>query len=327
MDGLSGDTHVVPSVVLESVEVMTDVTVKYKTWGTLNAAGDNAIFVCHALTGNHELDAWWADMLGPGKPFDSDKYFVVCANMLGSCYGTTGPASPDPRKSGGEPYGADFPEVVTIRDNVDLFAATLRDALGVTSVAAVIGGSMGGMVALEWCYRTTAPAARSAVLLATNGRHSAWQIGVSALQRQAIFADPKYNGGRYDPNDPPTSGLAVARQIAMVSYRTHNAYETKFGRRLAGVPEDGEDGDGEEGGGQRLGDRCRALYDVEGYLTYVGEEEAARPLPLLLLLLLLLLLSPLLLRLLTNSLTLPLSGTRARSSSTPAPSTPTRTWP
>ena len=252
MDGSSGELHVVESFELESGRVLRDVGVKYKTWGNLNAARDNVLVVCHALTGSHELELWWGDLLGPGRAFDTDRYFVVCVNTLGSPYGSCSPLTPDGDAADGSAYGARFPHDATIRDAVGLQALVLKDAIGVDRVACAVGGSMGGMLALELCYQTDVPV-ESAVLLATNGRHGAWQIAISALQRQAVFSDPKYAGGDYG-DDPPLRGLSVARQIAMVSYRTHNAYETKFGRES-------------EAGAREGGPR---LFDVESYLSYQG---------------------------------------------------------
>ena len=184
MDGSSGELHVVESFELESGRVLRDVGVKYKTWGNLNAARDNVLVVCHALTGSHELELWWGDLLGPGRAFDTDRYFVVCVNTLGSPYGSCSPLTPDGDAADGSAYGARFPHDATIRDAVGLQALVLKDAIGVDRVACAVGGSMGGMLALELCYQTAVPV-ESAVLLATNGRHGAWQIAISALQRQA----------------------------------------------------------------------------------------------------------------------------------------------
>ena len=263
MDGSSGSTHVVESLELECGRVLRNVNVKYKTWGSLNEAGDNVLLVCHALTGSHELDLWWGDLLGSGKAFDTDRFLVVCVNTLGSPYGSCSPLSPDEDARDGSAYGSRFPAGATVRDAVALQAAVLKDAVGCSEVACVVGGSMGGMLALEFCYQTLIPT-NSAVLLATNGRHSAWQIAISALQRQAILSDPKYAGGDYAADDPPNTGVSVARQIAMVSYRTHNAYETKFGRRS------------EEETDENRGSDAPPTYDVENYLSYQGDKFLTR---------------------------------------------------
>lgn len=153
---------------------------------------------------------------------------MVCANVLGSCYGTCGPTSINPDT--GRRYGSSFPHV-TIRDTVRLHAQMVRDGLGVGEVFCAIGGSMGGMQALEWAMQDVVNL-RSGVVLAAGGRHTPWQIGVSELQRQAIYADPNYQGGDYNEQNPPAQGLAVARQIAMVSYRTQPVYCDKFGRAV-----------------------------------------------------------------------------------------------
>jgi homoserine O-acetyltransferase len=246
MSGNSGETHILSDLKLECGQVLHQVPCRYKTWGALNEEKDNVILVAHAFTGSHELDSWWRPMLGPGKALDTDKFLVVCMNTLGSCYGTCGPTSVDTTSGDNAPYGPAFPTNVSIRDAVRLQTMVLHEALGVEEVACAVGGSMGGMIALEMCYRQTLagtrslpPLARSAVLLSTNGRHSAWQIAMSELQRRAIEADPLFKGGRYARGAGPVSGLELARAIAMVSYRTHNKYATTFGRLVR--DEDGSD--------------------------------------------------------------------------------------
>ncbi len=230
---------------------MKDVEVRYNTFGKLNEAKDNVLVVCHALTGNARLDTWWSSILGPGKAFDTDKYLVVCANILGSCYGTTGPMSIDPAT--GEPYGVRFPQV-TIRDSVALHLQMVKEALGARSVACVVGGSLGGMQALEWAFLGGPQFVRSAVVIACGARHTAWQIGISETQRQAIYADPNWQGGAFDRTSPPVQGLAVARQIAMFSYRTPHGFDTKFGRAQS---EDGR-------------------FEVRRYLEYQGQKFLSR---------------------------------------------------
>ncbi len=160
----------------------------------MNARKDNVIVVCHALTGNARLDQWWGDMLGPDKPFDTSKYFILCANVLGSCYGSTGPRSIDPRT--GKPYGKNFP-LVTIRDTVRLHLEILTEKLKVSSIYAVVGGSMGGMQTLEWTLLGK-DLVKSAVVIGCGARHSAWQIGFGETQRLAIYNDPKWNNGDID---------------------------------------------------------------------------------------------------------------------------------
>ena len=255
-DMLSGCTYTLPSYTFEDGTTLKKVDVRYNTFGEMNATKDNIVVVCHALTGNAAVDTWWTGMVGAGCSIDTDKYMVVCANVLGSCYGSCGPMSVNPET--GQQYGRDFP-AVTIRDTVAVHSLMLKDGLGVHAVACVVGGSMGGMQALEWTFVATVPV-RAAVVLSTGGRHTPWQIGMSELQRQAIYADPKFKEGAYDPADPPNSGLAVARQIAMVSYRTHNSYFTKFGRREQETPSIIES---TRGGSNSA---------VQSYLKYQGEK-------------------------------------------------------
>lgn len=209
---------------LASGETLPEVKVAYRTWGRLNAAGDNAVVVCHALTGSADADAWWGDLFGPGRALDPEKYFIVCSNVLGGCYGTTGPASLAPD---GLHWGARFP-TVTVRDQVRLQMA-LADRLGIRGIRFVIGGSMGGLQALEWAVLD--PQRVGAVVsIAASGRHSAWCAAWSEAQRLALAADPKFQDGRYDPADPPRSGLAAARAVAMVTYRSHASLDGRFGR-------------------------------------------------------------------------------------------------
>ena len=213
---------------LESGERLPGVTVAYRTWGRLSAGADNAVLVCHALTGSPDVDRWWGALLGPGRALDRDRDFVVCSNVLGSCYGTTGPASPRP--DGGGRWGGDFPEI-TVRDIVRVQAALL-DALGVKRLRLVIGGSLGGMQVLEWALLR--PDRVDAIApIAVSSRHSAWCIGLSEAQRQAIYADPRWRGGRYPEDDGPEAGLAVARQIAMCTYRSRASLEARFSRDQA----------------------------------------------------------------------------------------------
>lgn len=209
---------------LESGEQLEEVEVAYRTWG--NFDGDNAVLVFHALTGSADVDTWWAPLLGSERSLDPARNFIICSNILGSCYGTTGPASLNPRT--GRPWGSDFPSI-TIRDMVRL-QALLLNGLGIQRLKLVLGGSLGGMQALEWALlypeRVEAMAA-----IACSGRHSAWCIGLSEAQRQAIFTDPLWQQGHYDPEHPPTSGLAAARMMAMCTYRSQMSFEARFGRQ------------------------------------------------------------------------------------------------
>jgi homoserine O-acetyltransferase len=212
---------------LESGVRLPSLTVAYRTWGRLDADADNAVLVCHALTGSADVDRWWGALLGPGRALDPDRDFVVCSNVLGSCYGTTGPTSLHRAASR---WGADFP-VVTVRDIVRVQAALL-DALGVRRLRLVLGGSLGGMQALEWALLF--PDRLEAIApIAASARHSAWCIALSEAQRQAIYADPRWRGGRYPEGDGPEAGLAVARQIAMCTYRSRASFEGRFSRSEA----------------------------------------------------------------------------------------------
>jgi homoserine O-acetyltransferase len=215
---------------------LEDVSVAYECYGRLNAARDNAILVCHALSGGahaagwHEGAAkpgWWDVMIGPGKAFDTDRYFVVSSNVLGSCYGTTGPSSIDPAT--GRPYGSRFP-VVTIGDMVAVQHALVA-RLGITRLRAVAGGSMGGMQALQWAVQYP-DAVRSVIALATSPRHSPQQIAFNEIARRAVMGDPNWRGGDYYGGEPPRAGLAVARMIGHVTYLSDQGMHRKFGRRL-----------------------------------------------------------------------------------------------
>ncbi|WP_456428165.1 homoserine O-acetyltransferase MetX [Rhodocaloribacter sp.] len=216
-----------PSLPLAEGATLTPAPVTYQTWGRLNDRGDNAILLCHTLTSNADAAQWWGPLLGPGRLFDTDRYFVVCVNNLGSPYGSASPLTVNPAT--GRPYGPDFP-AVTIRDQVTLQKLVL-DHLGVTGLALVTGPSMGGMMTLEWAF--AGDFARALAPIAVGGRHSAWCIAWTEAQRQAIFADPRWKDGRYPPDAPPVQGLAAARMIAMLSYRTPADYDTRFGRRPA----------------------------------------------------------------------------------------------
>jgi homoserine O-acetyltransferase/O-succinyltransferase len=210
---------------LESGESLASLTVAYRTWGTLSPTGDNAVLVCHALTGTADLERWWSPLLGPGRALDPARDFVVCSNVLGSCYGTTGPASERPGGTGR--WGAGFPGI-TVRDMVRAQAALL-DALGVRRLRLVLGGSLGGMQVLEWALLF--PQRVGAIVpIAVSARHSAWCIAFSEAQRQAIFADPRWQGGHYPPHQPPEAGFAAARQIAMCTYRSRESLERRFSR-------------------------------------------------------------------------------------------------
>jgi homoserine O-acetyltransferase len=212
------------AVELECGVALDDVNVAYRSWGRLSTAGDNAVVICHALTGSADADLWWGDLIGTSKALDPDRDFIVCSNVLGSCYGTTGPTSP--RRPGGPSWGPDFPPI-TVRDMVKV-QRRLLDSLGVLRIRLVIGGSLGGLQTLEWLLSDDR--VQSATVIAASARHSAWCIAQSEAQRAAIAADPRWAGGRYQPSTPPAAGLAAARMMAMCSYRTPASFEDRFGR-------------------------------------------------------------------------------------------------
>jgi len=210
--------------VLESGISLPEVKIAFRSWGRLNADGDNAVVVCHALTGSADADDWWGSLFGPGRTLDPEKHFIVCSNVLGGCYGTTGPASIAPD---GKRWGARFPSI-TIRDQVRL-QMLLADQLGIRGIRFVIGGSMGGLQALEWAVLD--PQRVGAVVsIAASGRHSAWCAAWSEAQRLALAADPLFRDGHYEPANPPRQGLAAARAVAMVTYRSPASLGLRFGR-------------------------------------------------------------------------------------------------
>jgi homoserine O-acetyltransferase len=211
--------------------------IAYQTYGELNAAKSNAVLICHALTGDQHVanvhpvtgkPGWWETMVGPGRPVDTNRFFVICANVIGGCMGTTGPASVDPAT--GRPYALDFP-VVTIRDMVRAQAA-LIDRLGIDSLFCVIGGSMGGMQVLQWAV-SYPDRVFAALPIATAARHSAQNIAFHEVGRQAVMADPDWRGGRYiEAGTRPSKGLAVARMGAHITYLSEVALHRKFGRNF-----------------------------------------------------------------------------------------------
>lgn len=217
----------IPEVTLECGDVLHQVPVAYKTWGKMNDLADNVMVICHALTGSSDVADWWGPLIGPGRAFDPFKFFIICLNCLGSPYGSASPCTIDPDT--GEYYGPEFP-LVTVKDDVNIHKMVLDD-IGVKSIAVVIGGSMGGMLVLEYAYFGK-DYVRSIVPLATCAAHSAWGISWGETQRQSIYSDPKYNDGYYKFDDPPIVGLGAARMAAMLTYRSRNSFESKFGRNL-----------------------------------------------------------------------------------------------
>ncbi|KZT57882.1 homoserine O-acetyltransferase [Calocera cornea HHB12733] len=228
-------THV-PEFELESGHVLRDVPVAYKTWGRLNEQRDNVMVLCHAFTGSADVEDWWGPLLGPGKAFDYTRYFVICFNTMGSPYGSASPVTRNPDT--GRPYGPEFP-LTTIRDDVTIHKLVL-DSLGVNSIAVVIGGSMGGMATLEWALCTPPGYVRHIIPIATSARHSAWCISWGEAQRQSIYSDPLYADGYYTPDDKPEIGLAAARMAALLTYRSRDSFESRFGRRAQGTGKGGK---------------------------------------------------------------------------------------
>ncbi len=222
--------------------------IAWKSWGRLNEARDNVVVICHALTGNADAQDWFSGLFEENGILNTDEQFIICMNVPGSCYGSTGPQSVNPET--GKAYGPDFP-VLTIRDIVRAQQLVL-DHMKVNSIRLVIGGSMGGMQALEFAVMDNR--VKSAAVLAAGVRHEAWAIGISEAQRQAIFADGNWNNGNYLPDAKPVKGLAAARAMAMVTYRAHGQYNRRFGR------DQREDG----------------LPQVSSYLQYQGEKLASR---------------------------------------------------
>ncbi len=222
---------------MDSGAALAPLTIAYQTYGALNAAKSNALLLCHALTGDQHVanahpvtgrPGWWETMVGPGRPFDTDRFFIICSNVLGGCMGSTGPASLNPET--GEPYGLDFP-IVTIADMVRA-QALLIDHLGIETLLCVAGGSMGGMQVLQWAA-TYPDRVFAALPIATAARHSSQNIAFHEVGRQAIMADPDWRHGRYlVEGTRPGKGLAVARMSAHITYLSESALHRKFGRNL-----------------------------------------------------------------------------------------------
>lgn len=234
--GLSRHVTLPGPLRLDGGVLLSPVEIAYETYGTLAPDGGNAILLCHALTGDQHVASphpvtgkpgWWTRMVGPGKPVDPERHFIVCANVLGSCMGSSGPATVNP--AAGKPWGMEFP-VITIRDMVRA-QAMLLDHLGVGRLKAVVGGSMGGMQALSW-PATFPDRVDAAVVIASTARHSAQNIAFHEVGRQAVMADPRWNGGAYYDGEPPAAGLAVARMAAHITYLSEAGLTEKFGRRL-----------------------------------------------------------------------------------------------
>ena len=250
---------------LESGEWFGPLTVAYETYGQLNAEKSNAVLVCHAFSGDahaagwHEGDkgpGWWDDMIGPGKAFDTDRYFVISSNVLSGCKGTTGPSSPNPKT--GKPYALDFP-LITIGDMVAC-QKKLVEHLGITRLLSVAGGSMGGMQALSWMAKYP-QTLHSAIPIATTIKHSPQQIAFNEVGRQAVMADPDWKEGNYYGGPPPAKGLSVARMVGHITYMSDASMADKFGRDKKA----------------RTGaEKFTADFEVEGYLKYRGDNFVKR---------------------------------------------------
>ncbi len=254
---------------LEGGGLLRGVQLAYETWGTLDATAANAVLVCHALTGDshaagphgpgHPTQGWWDALIGPGRALDTDRYLVVCANVLGGCQGTIGPASPHP--DDGRPWGSRFP-VVTVRDMVRT-QALLADHLGVRRWRAVVGGSMGGMQALEWAVMTPERVG-TAIIVAANLAASAQQIGWWSTGRRIIRMDPRWRGGDYyeaAPGDGPHESLALARMVSQITFRSDDVFTDRFGREVVEPVE---------------GFTMWQRFEVERYLEYHGDKLVRR---------------------------------------------------
>jgi homoserine O-acetyltransferase len=238
------------SFITESGTLLERPSIAWQSWGTLSPHRDNVILICHALTGHADASQWWSGLFGSGNLLDPDEHFILCANVLGSCYGTSGPTSIQPETK--QAYLGAFPKF-SVRDIVRL-QMHLLDELEINQIRTVIGGSLGGMQALEWYVMEER--VQSAVVIAAGARHEPWAIGFNHAQRTAITGASDWNQGQYDPTDPPGSGLAAARQIALLSYRSPADYQAKFGRRFQ--------------------PKQLHQFQVESYLDYQGKKLAGR---------------------------------------------------
>src|SRR5208337_2607705 len=246
-------------LILESGETLGPITLAYETFGTLNKDKSNAILVLHALSGDAHVTGsggWWNNLIGEGMGVDTNKYFVICSNILGGCSGSTGPSSINPKT--GKPYGIDFP-LITIGDMVNA-QRCLIDHLGIEALLAVIGGSMGGMQVLQWMV-SYPKRIRAAVPIATALKHNPQQIAFNEVGRQAVMADPDWRNGNYYGYGVPAKGLAIARMIGHITYMSDASMTEKFGRRLREDKEPFKFG---------------AEFEVEGYLHYRGDNFVKR---------------------------------------------------
>ncbi len=255
------------SLIMDCGISLSPIDVAYETYGELNAEGTNAIVVCHALTGSAHAagyssedpksTGWWDSFIGVGKPLDTKKYFIISSNFFGGCYGTTGSSSINP--VAGKPYGLSFPQM-TVRDMVRV-QKSLIDHLGVSKLKTVIGGSLGGMQVLEWALMYP-EIVESIIPIATSAQHSPWAIGLNDVARQAIMNDPEWCSGNYYAFGQPENGLALARQIAMLSYRSEKEFQQRFGREHQAENLNQFD--------------VSNLFKVESYLRYQGKKLVQR---------------------------------------------------
>jgi homoserine O-acetyltransferase len=269
--------HFAEPLVLQSGASLRDYMLMYETYGTLNADKSNAVLVCHALNASHHVageyegkpksTGWWDNMVGPGKPLDTDKFFVIGVNNLGSCFGSTGPMHTNPAT--GKPYGAAFP-VVTVEDWVSA-QARLADALGIRQFAAVMGGSLGGMQALSWSINYP-DRLRHCVVIASTAKLSAQNIAFNDVARQAILSDPDYHGGDfYAHGVVPKNGLRVARMVGHITYLSDDDMAEKFGRKLRAAVDSADGADGLAANGEyKFG--FGVDFEIESYLRYQGDK-------------------------------------------------------
>jgi homoserine O-acetyltransferase/O-succinyltransferase len=246
---------------LESGEVLSSLSIAYETYGKLNKDKSNALLICHALSGDAHLagfhkgedrPGWWETVVGPGKAFDTDRYFVICSNIIGGCKGSTGPSSINPKT--GKPFGAEFP-VITIRDMVNA-QKLLLDHLRISRLYAVIGGSMGGMQALQWTV-SYPDAMKKAIVIAATGYSTPQQIAFNEVGRKAIISDPHWDNGDYYGKTLPTHGLALARMVGHITYLSNESMHEKFGRALQGK--------------DRIGFDFSTEFKIESYLHHQGD--------------------------------------------------------
>jgi homoserine O-acetyltransferase/O-succinyltransferase len=254
-----GDFVLDQHLMLESGRALAQPTLHYAVYGKLNAARDNTVLICHALSGSARVGDWWPEIFAPGAVLSLEHDFVICINLLGSCYGSTGPGSVDPET--GLVYGPDFP-LLSIRDNVRA-QAHLLDSLGIRKLRLVLGGSIGGMQALEWAIHDPERVEKAAIIGVAP--LSAMGLALNHLQRQAIQNDPSWDGGYYLPQRPPSHGLSLARQIGMLSYKSAALFDERFSRNPNRNGEDPWSLDNHGGG--LIGGR----FDIAGYLDHQGE--------------------------------------------------------